>query len=155
MPENCISISSSMSRERRSVEVQANEYHVLVLILCILVLLLSFLLHPGDDGLCLFGIEWPISCALYENSGIKCALCGLTRSFCSIAAGNFAEATRCHVLGPAVFAFVCVQIAYRLHALRTAGRENRKLKMAGIYSAIVLAVLLLINWFVYLGGLVL
>ena len=155
MPDNCMSISSKMSRKRLSVAVRANEYHVIVLILCVLVLLGSFLLYPREDGLYLFGIEWSISCALYQNFGIKCALCGLTRSFCSITAGNFSEAIRFHILGPAVFVFVCMQISYRMYMLRTAGRENRKLKTAGIYMVLVLAGLLLINWFVYLGGLVL
>ena len=154
MPENCISISSKMSRERGSV-VRANEYHVIMMILCVLILLGSFLIYPCEDGLCLFGIEWPISCALYQNFDMKCALCGLTRSFCSIAAGNFSEAMRFHILGPAIFLFVCMKIAYRIYVLRTPGRENRKLKTAGIYLTLALAGLLLINWFVYLGGLVL
>ncbi len=36
-----------------------------------------------------------------------------------------------------------------------AGRESGKLSLAGIYLTAVLAGALLINWFVYLGGLVL
>lgn len=155
MPDNCMSISSKISREQRSVAVRASEYHVIVLVLCVLILIGAFLLNSREDGLYLFRIEWPISCALYQNFGIKCALCGLTRSFCSIAAGNFSEAIRFHILGPAVFVFVCLQIAYRIYVLRTPGMENGKLRTAGIYLASVLAGLLLINWFVYLGGLVL
>jgi hypothetical protein len=137
------------------VPVRANEYHVIVLVVCLLVLLASFLLHSSDDGLFLFGIKWPISCALYQNFGIECALCGLTRSFCSIAAGNFARAMRFHIFGPAVFLFVCAQTAYRVYVLRKPGRENRKLKTAGVYLTLALAGLLLINWFVYLGELAL
>lgn len=128
---------------------------MVVLAACVLAVSGSLLLRQGGEGLYLFGIEWPVRCALYQNFGIKCALCGLTRSFCSIAGGDFSGAMRFHVLGPAVFVFVCLQMAYRIHMLRTVGRESRKLRMAGIYSALVLAGLLMINWFVYLGGLVL
>jgi len=155
MLEDRMAVSSDIVPERLRSPSRANVCHVVVLILCVVPVLGSFLLHPGDRGLYLFGLEWPLGCALYQNLGIKCALCGLTRSFCSIAEGDFSAAIGFHLLGPVVFVFVCLQMAYRIHMLRTGGRENRKLRMAGIYSALVLAGSLLINWFVYLGGLVL
>ncbi len=114
----------------------------------------SFLLSHRGDGLRLLGIEWPVGCALYQNFGIKCALCGLTRSFSSIAKGDFSKAAQFHSLGPAFFVFVCLQIPYRINALLATHTENRKLRLTGIYLAAVLAGALLINWFVYLGGLV-
>jgi len=126
-----------------------------VLALCVLAVGGSLLLQHGGDGLYLFGVKWPVNCALYQNLGVKCAMCGLTRSFCSIAGGDFSAAMRFHILGPAAFAFVCLQMAYRIHLLRTAKRQNKMLRRGGICSALVLAGALLINWFVYLGGLVL
>ena len=155
MPEECISISTDSLTEERPLPDQARVSHTVVLALCILAVTGSLLLRHGGDGLYLFGVKWSVSCVLYHNFGIKCALCGLTRSFSSIGGGDFSVAMRFHILGPAVFAFVCLQMVYRIYMLQTAKRQNKMLRRAGIYSALVLAGALLINWFVYLGGLVL
>ncbi len=155
MPESCTNVLSDIAPKRRPSPSRSNVCHVVVLILCAFAVLASFLLRQGGDGLYLFGIEWPVSCALYQNFGIECALCGLTRSFCSIAGGDFSAAMRFHPLGPAVFVFVCLQMVYRIRMLGMTQRKNRKLRLAGIYSAVALAGALLINWFVYLGGLAL
>jgi hypothetical protein len=120
-----------------------------------LVVIGSLPLRYGGDGLYLLGIKWPVSCALYQSFGIRCVLCGLTRSFSSMARGDISAAIQFNPLGPAIFVFVCLQIPYRIHALWTARAENRKLRVAGIYSVMALAGAVLINWFVYLGGLIL
>jgi len=151
MAEQCISVLGNTIR--RPSPDWAKVCHIAVLALCILVMLESLLLSHHGDGLRLLGIEWPLGCALYQNFGIKCALCGLTRSFCSIAKGDFSEAVQFHILGPAFFVFVCLQIPYRIHALLVTHTENRRLRLRGVYVAAVLAAALLINWFVYLGGL--
>ncbi|MHC4283885.1 MAG: DUF2752 domain-containing protein [Planctomycetota bacterium] len=52
-----------------------------------------------EGKLYLFGYKWPHRCPLYEIVGIKCALCGLTRSFCSLAHGNLLASIRFHTLG--------------------------------------------------------
>jgi hypothetical protein len=130
-------------------------YHVIVLVLCVFAVIASLLLQFDENGLRLLGVRWPVSCALYENFGIKCALCGLTRSFCAMGAGELRTAAHFHPLGPAIFVFVCLQIPYRIHTLWTTREEKRKLRRAGIYLAIGLAGALLVNWFVYLGGLIL
>ncbi len=155
MPESCTSVSINSMPEGRSLQGGVKMRHIIVLALCMLVVIGSLLLRYGGDGLYLFRITWPVSCALYQNFGITCALCGLTRSFTSMARGDIPAAIQFHPLGPAVFVFVCLQIPYRIYALWTARAENRRLRMAGIYSAIALAGALLINWFVYLGGLIL
>jgi hypothetical protein len=123
--------------------------------MCIVIILGSVLLSQSGHGLYLLGIEWPLSCPLYQNFGVKCALCGLTRSFCSIARGDVPEAAQFHALGPALFVFVCLQIPYRIYALLAIRTESRKLRFGGIYVAAALAAAFLINWLVYLGGLVL
>lgn len=129
-------------------------HNVIILVLCVLVVVVSLLLQHDGNELHLFGVKWPISCALYEIFGIKCALCGLTRSFCAMGAGEFSNAVYFHPLGPAIFIFICLQIPYRIHALWTT-RQGKKLRRIGIYMAIALLGALLINWFVYLGGLIL
>ena len=152
MAEQCISVlGNTIWRPSPS---RAKVCHISVLALCILVMLGSFLLRHLGNGLFLLGIEWPVGCALYQNFDIKCALCGLTRSFCSIAKGDFSRAVQFHLLGPALFVFVCLQIPYRIHALLATHTENRRLRLTSICLAVVLAGALLINWFVYLGGLV-
>lgn len=120
-----------------------------------LAVMVSLLLQFDGDELRLFGIRWPVRCALYESFGIKCALCGLTRSFCAMGTGELTEAARFHPLGPAIFVFVCLQIPYRIHALWATREEKRKLRRIGIYLAIGLGGALLINWLVYLGGFIL
>lgn len=129
--------------------------HVVALVLCVLIVLASLILRHTGDGLSLSGVEWPVSCALYRNFGVKCALCGLTRSFSSIARGDVSAAAQFHPLGPALFVFVCLQIPYRIYSLSPTRAEDRSLRLRGICVAAVLAGALLINWFVYLGGLVL
>jgi hypothetical protein len=70
-------------------------------------------------------------------------------------AGELSAAAYFHPLGPAIFIFVCLQIPYRIHALWTTRKIKRKLRLVGIYLATGLVGALLINWFVYLGGLIL
>jgi hypothetical protein len=156
MPEHCITVSTDSIPEKLPLPGQAKVCHALALVLCVLAVSGALLLrHDGSDGLYLLGTKWPASCPLYQNLGITCALCGLTRSFSSIARGDFLQATQFHFFGPAVFVFVCLQIPYRIYALLVTRTKNRKLKRTGIYLALALAGALLINWFIYLGGLVL
>jgi hypothetical protein len=52
----------------------------------------------------------PVSrCLMSEVLGIPCPLCGMTRSFCSLARGQWADSFVYHPLGPVVFA-MCVGI---------------------------------------------
>ncbi|MFC1634870.1 DUF2752 domain-containing protein [Planctomycetota bacterium] len=152
MSQSCTSISISRKAVVGPFREPEKAYHLIVLILCTLAVIVSLLLQYNGDELRLCGIRWPVSCALYENFGIKCALCGLTRSFCAMGAGELSVAVYFHPLGPAIFIFACLQIPYRIHALWATREEKRKLRRAGIYLAIGLAGALLINWFVYLGG---
>ena len=153
MAEHCISFLSDIVR--RPSPSRAKVFHIAVLVSCTLIVLVSLLLSRSDDGLSLLGVNWPVGCALYQNFGVKCALCGMTRSFSSIAKGDVPRAAQFHSLGPALFVFVCLQIPYRICALLATGTESRRLRFGGIYVAVVLAAAFLINWFVYLGGLVL
>ncbi|MHC4581847.1 MAG: DUF2752 domain-containing protein [Planctomycetota bacterium] len=153
MAEHCKSLLTDTAR--RPSPSRAKVFHITVLVSCTLTVLGSLLLSHRGDGLGLLGIEWPVGCALYQNFGVKCALCGITRSFSSIAKGDVPRAAQFHSLGPALFVFVCLQIPYRISALSATQIESRKLRFAGIYVAVVLAAAFLINWFVYLGGLVL
>lgn len=155
MSQHCTSASISHMPEVGHSWEPEKVFHVIVLVLCVLAVTGSLLLRRDGNGLRLLGIKWPISCALYENFGVKCALCGLTRSFCAMGTGELSAAAHFYPIGPAIFVFVCLQIPYRIHVLWAAHTEKRKLKVAGVFLAIGLAGALLINWFVYLGGLIL
>jgi hypothetical protein len=135
---------------------RATGTHIVVLSICVATLAGAFLLRPAEDGLSLFGCRWPFCCWLHETLGIRCGLCGLSRSFCSLARGDIAAGLHFHRLGPAVFALFCLEIPYRLVAL-AAGSRGIDAKWARLHLSVVALVCaaILVNWMVYLGGLIL
>ncbi len=129
--------------------------HKIILFVCIAVLVGALLLYVSTSDLYLLGYKWPVNCLLYQTFGIKCALCGLTRSFCSLAHGNFQASVRFHPLGPAIFAFTCLQIPYRIYRIiiKPDG-VNKILTKLNVGLAVTLAIAIFVNWFIYLGGLI-
>ena len=130
--------------------------HYIILLLCAVVLIGALLFHINETELYLFGLNWPLRCFLYQTLGIKCALCGLTRSLCALAHGDFHQSLDFHPLGPAIFAFICLQISYRVYALtfRTK-RMSTKLIKANVIITVILLIAIFVNWLIYLGGLIL
>jgi len=120
------------------------------------VLTASSILQPNEEGLSLFGWRWPFPCWLHETFGVRCALCGMSRSFCSLAHGDVGASLGLHRLGPFLFSFFCLQIPYRLSALaiRPGSIDRTVVKMhAGL--VILLCVAIACNWLLYLEGLIL
>lgn len=131
-------------------------HHIIILILCIVILTASLLFRVNEAELYLFGFKWPLRCFLYHTLGIKCALCGLTRSVCSLAHGNFQQAVKFHLLGPPIFALICFQLPYRIYALIILPKKmSRKLIKINLTLAVTISILIFVNWLAYLGGLVL
>jgi len=131
-------------------------HHIIILILCVVILTASLLFRLNEAELYLFGFKWPLRCFLYHTVGIKCALCGLTRSVCSLAHGNFQQAIKFHLLGPAIFALICFQLPYRIYALIiNPKRMSRKLIKINSLFAVIILIAIFVNWLVYLGGLIL
>lgn len=131
-------------------------FHIVILLICIAVLVFSLLLKIEEGELHLFGFKWPHRCLLYEMSGIKCALCGLTRSFCSLAHGDWRQSVQFHILGPIIFAFTCFQIPYRIYGVIIHPRAiNRRLIKINLSIIVAVTIVIFINWLIYLGGLVL
>jgi len=58
--------------------------------------------HQADGG--------PVLCMLRLTTGVPCPGCGLTRSFCSIAHGEFAQALGFHLLGPVLYLAVLIAV---------------------------------------------
>jgi hypothetical protein len=131
-------------------------FHIVILFVCASVLIGSFLLQLSEGQLYLFGFKWPHRCLLYEFFGIKCALCGLTRSFCSLADGNWRQSLNYHLLGPLIFVFTCFQIPYRIYGVIIHPRPmSRKLKKINLSLILVISIFIVVNWFIYIGGLIL
>lgn len=131
-------------------------FHTIVLLLCTGALAAALLLRIDGEGLSLFGYPWPMHCRLYETFGVKCALCGMSRSFSSLAHGDIGASLRFHPLGPAVFVLFGLEIVYRIYALATGGGRTG-VRPARMHTGLVIVVsaAVLVNWLFYLGGLLL
>ena len=131
-------------------------HHIIILVLCVIILTASLLLRVSEAELYMFGFKSPLRCFLYHTVSIKCALCGLTRSVCSLAHGNLRDAVKFHPIGPAIFALICFQLPYRIYALIIHPKKiNRKLIKIHLSLAVTISILIFVNWVVYLGGLIL
>ena len=128
--------------------------HLAVLAACGAALICAALLRSSGDGLSFLGLRWPFSCWLHDTLGLQCALCGMSRSFSALAHGDIATSVQFHHLGPAVFALFGLQIPYRLYAL-AAGPKRVGAWLVRVHMGLValVCVAVLVNWFVYLGGL--
>jgi hypothetical protein len=155
--QNINSTYPSHSRSDQLVAKSSSTYqgmhHIVVLAVCIAILTVALLLQANEASLSLLGFKWPLQCFLYETFGIKCSLCGLTRSLTSMAHGNLHESIRLHHIGPAVFAFVCLQIPYRIGAVTIFSEQRtKKWTRVNLYIAVLLCAAIFINWLIYLRG---
>ena len=150
--------------DRRSVPLSTGDgsrdhefvYHASLLAGCAAVLIGSAVLRPTAEGLSLWGWGWPFHCWLHETLGMQCALCGMSRSFCSLAHGDLAASVRFHPLGSATFALVCLEVPYRLYCLaRRAKRPRPGLIRFHRRAVALVAAVILMTWLGYLGGLIL
>ena len=128
-------------------------FHITILIGCGAILLTAFVFEAGELELRLLGWKWPMHCVLYHTFGIKCAFCGMSRSFIAMAGSQFQQAWHYHRLGAVLFAFILLQIPYRIWALiiypkKAAGIIRKPLLLSGI----VILIAIFANWLFYLGG---
>jgi hypothetical protein len=130
--------------------------HAVILSVCAGILAAAFMFQPRADGVTLLGCAWPFHCWLHDLFGIRCALCGMSRSFCSLAHGDLRASLAFHPLGPAVFALFCLEIPYRVRALLITVGPREKW-VVGVHGGLValVGVAVFFHWLVYLGGLVL
>jgi len=108
--------------------------------------------QANELGVSIFGFKWQIHCVSKHLLGIRCALCGMTHSFCAMGHGRLAEAFGCHRLGPLLFCFILFQIPYRIFAIAIKPRKRSLLKKANAYFAVAVGIAIIVNWLVYLGG---
>ena len=130
-------------------------HHKIVLILCACIIIAAFILDVDGGRLTLFGYHPPSTCVLRTMFGIKCTLCGMTRSICATAHGRLDLAFELHRFGPPLFLFIVLQIPYRIYAIALGPRPVNKMLVKT--NAVVFTVLLaaiVVNWLIYIGGLV-
>lgn len=127
--------------------------HIAILLICASLVILPALFSLDQVGVYFLGIKWPMHCALHKIFGIRCALCGMTRSFTSMAHGQVARSYSYHHVGPALYSFLAIQMLYRLVAIiRYPHRMQKFWRKLNLYAIIVLVAYILIDWLLYLGG---
>jgi len=78
----------------------------------------------------------------------------MTRSFRAAAYGNLRAAFSFHHLGPVLCFFVLLQLPFRLLAIASGPKANRRLKKINLFLAVVIGTAIVVNWIVYLGTLI-
>jgi hypothetical protein len=104
-------------------------------------------------GLPSVGGEGATICTLRRLTGLPCATCGLTRSFCSLGRGEFAAAFRYHPLGPAACLALAVVMVRSAAIAMTGRRVMPRTARALVGSVPVLAVAAGALWVVRLVAL--
>ena len=127
-------------------------YNCAVLIVCIVVLAASIVCQADELGISVFGLKWHLYCVSKHLLGIRCALCGMTHSFCAIGHGQLAKAFEYHRLGPILFCFILFQIPYRISLVTLKVRKKSLIKKANVYFAASVGIAIIVNWLFYLGG---
>ena len=111
------------------------------------------LINVNMAGLYLFGFKWPIHCLLKHTFGIKCALCGMTHSFSAMARADLDGAFGFHRMGPVLFAFIILQVPYRIWAVKLSPKLiSAKLRRAQMALTALILAAIFIDWLIYLGA---
>ena len=128
-------------------------YNVVILVICAIIVVTSFTFHLDQIGVAIFGFKWHMHCFLNHFFGIKCALCGMTRSFCAFGHGNFSKSLEYHRLGPLFFSFIVLQIPYRMWAIVIRPKRIKaKIRKVHAVFAVIVFTAIFLNWIFYLGG---
>jgi hypothetical protein len=101
-------------------------------------------------GISLIGGEGGTTCLLRRATGLPCATCGMTRSFCAIGRSDLGAAFAQHPLGPILYG-VLVLVMLRSAAVAATGRRifRRTGRALGWMAAVLVAVILVV-WVVRL-----
>jgi hypothetical protein len=127
-------------------------FHWIFLALSSVILLLSVLLtlSEGQPRVTIPGFEQPLPpfCSMQRMFGIDCPGCGMTRSFVSLAHGQWREALQFNPAGPLLFAVIAFQIPYRVLQLRRLQRGQPELQWSrlGYFSMTCIMLAMLLQW---------
>jgi hypothetical protein len=125
-------------------------YHGIILAVCAVVITAAFLCDVDKLGIYLFGWKWPMKCFLHRFFDVDCALCGMSRSFVSLAKGNLADSFEYHLLGPFAFAFFAMQIPYRITAIIKCPAKTPAFTKIMTGAGVFLLAAVFFRWFYYL-----
>ncbi len=121
------------------------------MLLCAGIILLAVLLRVDGRGSVLMpytdGPPLPGFCMMRNVLHVDCPACGLTRSFITLADGQFARSFTFHRLGPLLFIYVLLQIPLRAYVVltgRAALTELQSRRSLPLIWAFLIA--LLVNW---------
>jgi len=129
-------------------------FYLITTAACFAIICASGILQTDGQKIYFKNFSSPLNCFLYNNFHIKCALCGLTRSFIYTAHADLPRAFAAHHLGPAIFIFVLLQIPINI-ILYVKNEKINWLCPFNTRALILLIVMIILNWFIYLGGLLL
>lgn len=160
MSESTTTEPTSLAKEARPAEPigqsSMESYHWTILGICVAVLTLSFLLSTvGSEGVEIAGLKWrlPGMCFMHDVVGFDCPGCGLTRSFISLAHGEWLRAWQFNPAGPLLFLLFAAQIPFRLIQLWRLRMGAEPLDSPWLYLPLwgILAVMI-VQWIARLGG---
>jgi hypothetical protein len=126
--------------------------HWVFLIMAAVVLGLAFFLRaPGGEAvlLPLLNLPLPGVCTFKQFTGTGCPGCGLTRSFISIAHGDFAAAWRYNPAGMLLFAAAVFQLPFRTAQIWRVRRGLPEWRWRALDACLwLMAAALMIQWIV-------
>lgn len=132
-------------------KMNSKAFHIIILAVCVALIAACYAFTLNDIGVHFFGIKWPFHCFLNHTFGIRCAFCGMTRSFTSLAHGQLNQAINFHPLGPVLFALTAFQIPYRLWALkRFPKRIHPVFRMLNKFAIGLTIIAIFLNWLINL-----
>ncbi len=126
-------------------------YHTVILVLCAGVMILSLLLSVREERqvlVPLLGAPLPELCMTKRWTGLGCPGCGMTRSFISLAHGDWRMALRYNPAGPLLFAIMAIQVPFRGVQLARIRRGRPELRFGWLTQILfgVLGVLMVGQW---------
>jgi hypothetical protein len=136
--------------------------HIWILLLSAAAIVGAFVLQPGPEGSLMLPLDYigvqlqlPETCASRLILRVSCPGCGLTRSFVSVARGEWKMATRANAMGPILFSLCCLQVPYRIIRYMGWAEQYQKHRAASAVQAVLtwgVAGGLIVTWLIPLVG---
>jgi hypothetical protein len=129
-----------------------NDLIILFLLLTVIICSFVFSVSGNSSYIPIFGgIRIPLTCILKAATGYNCPTCGMTRSFISIAHGDFYGALKYNLGGVLAFALCIQEIIFRFIKIITDSRSFllKYIRLFMKFQVVLLAVLLFVNWVLF------
>ncbi len=125
--------------------------HWVFLIMAAVILIASCSFQIRDRQLVIIpmiNMPLPGTCTFLRVTGVPCPGCGLTRSFISLAHGEWKDAWQYNPAGFVFFAMVVFQVPYRIFQIRRIrrGRQQHQFQLLDSWVLLLLVVALVVQW---------